>query len=211
MTKNLKQSWLEINSWLEKEAPKIKQTLNPPATEGELDKLRTVVDTLLPSDLISLYSIHNGMDNEKTANLVYGIPFLSIQDSIREILNYNTLDPEELFYADIGIDKKYIFSKYRIPIGSDSGTCLLCVDLKPTDQGLVGQVILLDYERNTALVISKSVSEMYYLFSEHLKAGEYSLLEEALEDGVEWLKPSKEFDIINWHNTSQWGEILNKT
>ena len=52
---------------------------------------------------------------------------------------------------------------------------------------------------------------MYYLFSENLKAGEYTLSEEALEDDEEWLEPSREFDIINWHNTSKWGEILNKT
>ena len=86
MTKDLKDSWFEINRWLEKEAPKIKQALNPPATESELDKLKAVVDTALPSDLISLYSIHNGMNANKMTNLIYGMLFLPIQDAIREIM-----------------------------------------------------------------------------------------------------------------------------
>ena len=207
MTKELKESWIEINGWLERNAPKIKQALNPPATKSDLNKLEEIIEAPLPEDLVSLYSIHNGTNALEMANFIYGIPFLPIEDTIREIENNNSLEVEKLIYADKGINKEYLFSQFRIPIGSDSGTCLLCVDLKPIEGGQIGQVILLDYEKNTALSISKSIKEMYSMFAKNLNEGEYTLSEDALEDGVEWLEPSKEFDIINWHNTTRWGSL----
>ncbi len=81
------------------------------------------------------------------------------------------------------------------------------IDMKPADNGSFGQIILLDFDYNIALNIAPSVLELYTMFVNDLNEGKYSLDKNALEDGVEWLKPDKEIDIINWRGTSHWGNI----
>jgi len=209
MSQSLHSSWKEIENWLDAKAPKIKQALNPPALNSDFEELKNSLNiSSLPEDLLNLYSIHNGLNSSELANMVYGIQFLSIDKILVEIENYDIFikDKEinKLIHADKEIENNYKFSKSRIPIGSDSGTCLLCVDIKPTKEGSVGQIILLDHEKNVALNIAPSISEMYSRFVRDLHNNKYGLAEDALEDGVEWLDPTKELDIVNWHNIERW-------
>ncbi len=207
MSQKLNESWETINCWLQSNAPNIRKALNAPASKDNLDELEELVGESLPEDFRSLYSMYNGISSNAMANLIYGLQFFPIERVISEVENNSLLSSEQLAYADEGIDASYIFSKYRIPFGSDSSACLLCVDIKPTKGGTIGQVILLDFDCNVALNIAPSLSELYLTFANDLKEGKYTLSEDALEDSVEWLEPDQELDIINWRRTARWGDI----
>lgn len=113
-------------------------------------------------------------------------------------------DGGPLRYADLGINNGYTFAAERIPIGDDSATCLLCVDMDPAEGGTLSQVILIDYELGTGLILNVSVSELVTQFAKDLQENKYSLLAEALEDGVHWLQPIREIDPGNWYNSPRW-------
>lgn len=203
---SLKQSWNRIETWLLTNAPKIHSSLNGSAAIDSINELNGLVGTDLPSELIEYYGIHNGIDSEAIANLVYGIKFISIEEAIKSIKNIE-VSSASLAYADSQIKAGYIFHKKRIPIGGDNGTCLLCIDLDPSESGVIGQIILLDYDYNVAIKLADSLGDLFHNFQEDLTLGKYSLLPEALEDNNEWLHPIREIDPVNWFNSPTWAHI----
>lgn len=191
--------------WLSKHAPLIVEALQEPASAQKIKELETVVGQPLPNGLISLYEIHNGINPDNFANFAYGMTFTTIEQLIKKIQNYSyPNDADELNFADDGIKTNYKFGPLRIPIGDDSGTCVVCVDLDPKSDGNYGQVILIDHEYDIALKLASSVEEYISNFTVDLISGKYSLLEDALEDGVHWLEPEREIEPGNWFNSPTW-------
>ncbi|AMX03630.1 SMI1/KNR4 family protein [Microbulbifer thermotolerans] len=194
-----------IESILKQKAPLILEAFQGAAEESKIEQLESLVGTVLPNGLKQMYRSRNGFDNEKVANLFYGFPFLDIDVIIQaqeKLKSSNNLEP--LRYADHEIKSDYTFGLKRIAIGDDSGTSLLCVDLDPSDTGSYGQIILVDYDMGVALRLNSSVEELLQQFEADLSNDKYSLQEDALEDGVHWLKPSKEIDPVNWFNSPRW-------
>jgi len=194
-----------IESILKQKAPLILEAFQGAAEESKIEKLESLVGTALPDDFKQMYRSRNGFDNSKFANLFYGLPFLELDEIIKaqeKIKSSNNTEP--LRYADPEIKKDYTFSAKRIPIGDDSGTSLLCVDLDPSNAGSYGQVILVDYEMGVALKLNSSVEELVKQFESDLSNDKYSLQEDALADGVHWLKPIREIDPGNWYNSPRW-------
>lgn len=205
---NLEKSWSRIHAWLGSNANQILESLQGPANIAEINQLGELAGTTLPQQLIEFYSIHNGINPDCCANLIYGINFIPVANTIEQISYYKSLNCQQpLKYADPEINSAYTFGKKRVPIADDSGTCLLCVDLDPSENGILGQIILLDYDSSAALKLANSVEELLEKFAEDLESGKYTLLPEALEDGNEWLDPAREIDPVNWFNSPNWAHI----
>ncbi len=198
----------KIKNLLQEKAPKILDALQGPATDVSIQSLENLVGKQLPNGFIQLYKEHNGTKPDQYANFAYGVPFIPIEQSIAQIESYiqNTHNTH-LMYADVGIKIDYLFGPLRIPIGDDCGTSLICVDLDPAEEGIYGQVILIDYEFDIALRLNDSVELYLIKFEEDLEAGNYSLQEDALEDGVHWLEPIREIDPVNWFNSPTWSYV----
>ena len=191
--------------WLSDNAPKIVEALQEPASQTKIKELESLVGKALPEDFIRLYKTHNGTNPDIFANFAYGMPFISIEKSIEQIKCFDhPNDDNKLSFSDDEIKRNYTFGKLRIPIGDDSGTCLICVDLDPTQNGNYGQVILIDYEKNVGLKLADSVEKYILKFTSDLISGKYKLQEDALEDGVHWLEPEREIDPGNWFNSPTW-------
>jgi cell wall assembly regulator SMI1 len=194
-----------IENLLKQIAPLILEAFQGAAEESKLEKLESVVGTNIPNDFKQMYRSRNGFDNLKLANLFYGFPFLELDEIIKtqeELKSSHNMEP--IRYADPEIKPTYTFGAKRIPIGSDSGTSLLCVDLDPSDTGSYGQVILIDYEIGVALKLNSSVEELVKQFESDLSNGKYSLQKDALADGIHWLEPISEIDPGNWYNSLRW-------
>lgn len=194
-----------IESILKQKAPLILEAFQEAAEESKIEELESLVGTALPNDFKKMYRSRNGFDNSKFANLFYGLPFLELDEIIRtqeKVKSSNNTEP--LRYADPEIKRDYTFSAKRVPIGDDSGTSLLCVDLDPSHTGNYGQVILVDYEMGVALKLNSSVEELVKQFESDLSNDKYSLQEDALADGVHWLNPIREIDPGNWYNSPRW-------
>lgn len=195
----------KVTEWLSDNAPKIVEALQGPASQEKFIELESLVGKNLPEGLVSLYQTYNGIDSEMYANFVYGIPLLSIEQSIAQLAGVDSPhDDIKLKHCDKGIKGRYTFGKLRIPIADDAGTCILCVDLDPDIEGVSGQVILIDHESGVALKLADSVEDCIESFASDLISGKYTLQEDALEDGVHWLSPAREIDPVNWFNSPTW-------
>ncbi|EGR3454089.1 hypothetical protein BTA15_20325 [Vibrio parahaemolyticus] len=186
-------------------APLVADAFLEPASEEEINLLRCNVGRELPQDLVELYKTSKGQDPEKQANFAYGVALLSIGQTSSLVENYShDGDGNVLSYTDKGIDKEYTFGKSRIPIADDCSSCLICVDLSPTEEGSFGQVILIDYDYKVALKLADSLAEFISNFKKDLDNNKYCLDKEALKDGFHWLVPDREIDPINWFNSTTW-------
>ncbi|WP_428026756.1 SMI1/KNR4 family protein [Arcobacter sp.] len=201
----------KIKALLDEKASKISDSLQSPASETSIQKLEQLIDKKLPDDFIKLYKEHNGLNPDKLVNFAYGIPFIPIEKSISHIELYKTQATNDILkYADSEIKTDYIFNHNRIPIGDDCGTTYLCIDLDPSAEGLIGQIILIDYEYNIAIKLHDSISEYLQQFEADLINNKYSLQEDALDDGNHWLNPIREIDPVNWFNSPTWKHINDK-
>jgi len=186
-------------------APQIDAALLPPASQDALDALQARCPAPLPDDLLALYRASAGLDPEAYANFVFGLSWLDIDTVIDHARAAPERDGFALRFTDAGIRQDFTQGKSRLEIGNDGARCRLCVDLDPAPGGRHGQVIFVDDENETALLLAGSVGELMNQFADDLAAGRYSLNEEALEDGEESLVPDDELDVVNWHQTSTWG------
>jgi cell wall assembly regulator SMI1 len=202
VSEELRLSFETIHRWLRADAPQILGALRAPITPQDLSRLEQSAGKL-PDDLVALYRWHDGIDPAKIANLFFGLVFEPAKNVVSRL--QNRAEPgQALKYADPGIDSSYGLGPTRIPIGNDSARCSLCIDLAPAKDGSRGQVILIDDEYSVALKLCDSVSELVASFARDLEQGKYTLAEDALEDGVQWLSPERSIDPVNWYNSPTW-------
>jgi len=206
MKQEIDNHWKYIYTWLNKNAPTLREVLNDGISNDKFDKLESLTGYSIPNNFKYLYTIHNGMNTSEMSNLFYGFSFLPIENILKDTELYLSLidSSERLNDSDKEIDKSYLYSQSRIPFCNASSHCSLCLDLKPTKEGTFGQIIMIDNEYNIALHIASSIEEFLANFANDLKNNKYTLNEEALEDDVEFLEPITEIDINNWHNIEQW-------
>lgn len=207
---DLKENLLRIEKWLAENAPDIKAALNPAATPVDITALQNNGKSDLAGELIELYKFSNGLSESEIANLFYGFSFLSIASSIDKLNSLNELQSDKFTYTDNGIESFFNSELIRIPLAHDNSRCYIFCDLSPSPVGDVGQIIFCDFEWNVAIKLEKSISKMVSSFAGDLEAGEYTLAEDALEDGVQWLSPSRRIDIGNWYNSPTWSHLREK-
>ena len=186
-------------------APSVEEALLPGASAEQIRELEAAVGRPLPDDLVRLYRATAGIDPRSTANFAFGLVFTdlgSLLEGLPRLLQEGDGDP--LSFADPGIATGYNFGRLRLEIGHDNGRSKILVDLAPTAGGEVGQVIFVDSEYGVALKLADSVSRYLKRFEDDLSMGRYSLQEDALEDGVEWLEPVRDIDVGNWYNSPAW-------
>jgi len=186
-------------------APDIEKCLLPSARDAQLEMLRAQFKTKLPGDLMDLYRDSAGLDPDATANFAFGLGFTDIDSVVRQLQNADSdFDDVPLKFADPGIRKNFTHGKLRIEIGNDSAHCKLCVDLAPDIDGNYGQVIFVDEVYQVSLMLARSIRQFIAKFENDLAAGKYSLHEDALEDGVQWLSPSRDINLVNWFKSPTW-------
>lgn len=127
------------------------------------------------------------------ANFALGFSFMEIETVIAQVA---ASSPDEAVlearFADNGVSPVLTLGRARLAIGNDAAHCHLCIDLMPDTGGTVGQVICIDEEMEVALLLAPSLAAFLEQFGQDLAAGRYSLAQDALEDGVQWLQPARE-------------------
>lgn len=192
----------QVKVLLNQFAPEIVESLLPPAMPQQIEELRSVVGRLIPDDLVALYSQTAGNNPECFANFAYGLVFTDIESAISKFKDEP--ETESFQFADPGIKKSGFAPGSRFEIGNDSAHSSICVDLDPDSSGTYGQVIYVDLEMNVALLLAKSIREYIEKFEKQLSEGMYSLQEDALADGVQWLDPDRSIDVNSWYNSPTW-------
>jgi cell wall assembly regulator SMI1 len=199
-----------IINWLTVNASRIVDlSLNKPATDEEISKLKNISGKELPEDFINLYKTYNGMsDEENMGNFFYALPFLSIDGIIADkefrISQSKGILPIPLTHFDKEIDGIDFYNPDWIALCFDGARSYLRLDLSPSDKGTYGQIIFVDGDYNVGLLIANSITELIANFANDIDKGLYSLNEEALEDDQHFLEADTQIDIVNWHKIDKW-------
>lgn len=199
----------KISNWLKSNAPKLAEfSLQPPATKNDVQELENEIGKALPEDFKQLYFWHNGLDDANNlGSLFYGMDFLPIEKiKIEYASRKRTVNPENypLKKADKGIDATSVLNHDWIMFAFDNSHTALFLDLTPTSEGKYGQIIFIDDEYETGILVANSTAELVSGFYDDLINKRYFLSEDALEDDNHFLETDSKIDIVNWQRSERW-------
>ncbi|RZG82730.1 SMI1/KNR4 family protein [Acinetobacter sp. WCHAc060033] len=210
----IQQQLENIQKWLVQHASKIAdQSLNPSASISEIEQFEQKLSKRLPEAFKDLYSWHNGMNEaENLGNLFYGMELFSLDRILQYRANLADLANAglSLEHTDPQINPDNAHNPEWIIFAHDGGRTGLYLDLAPTSQGKVGQIIFVDVDFDVAILVADSIEALVNDFASDLMAGLYELNEDALEDENEFLECDGSIDLVNWHNSQRWARPLFK-
>ncbi len=181
-----------FKSELSKYEHKLLETLNPPATDAEIEQAEKDMGLKLPDKVRALYKVHNGQDE---GGLFAGLTFLSLKEAVTEWQDWEALADENYTSLDnniISVSPHYIqevyASKFYFPIATDRSGNNLVIDLAPASKGTIGQVINAGAEEDARYVIANDIDDFLILLTSQVKSNNIILDEQSW-----YLKDSKSY------------------
>ncbi len=180
--RSLQETFTSLKLYYEQHYPEISETLNPPATDKELDDLEEIIGIKLPNDFRQLYKIANGQKNSDQSFFQEGYEFLSIKGIVYqwEILK-GLYDSEEMF-REVDNNKGVILEAWWrpewIPFGYMISGDLYCLDLSPGDKGVHGQIIEFIHDDSIRYHMGESIVDYLGELESGLKLGQYFMHKE---------------------------------
>lgn len=205
----MEEDFEKIENWLKGNAQRIlDHSLKKPATEIQINVLEKTIGKILPADFKALYFWHNGLgDQENFGSLFYGMDLFPIDRIIEQYLykkeNYAS-ENIPLQETDKEIDPSDIDNINWIKFAFDGSHTGLFIDLAPSSDGNYGQIIFIDNEYETGILVANSTAELVKNFKNDLENDLYQLDQDALEDGNDYLTADPRIDIINWEKSEIW-------
>lgn len=146
MTNEIHEIWCEIENWVKNEEH---TNLNPPMKPDEIKMLESKTGLKLPSDLIESLAIHNGSSYlqpcEGTFNSAKNIieTIANQKETMLEIFG-DTEEDIDTLEVDYRIQRTY-WSDSWIPFFYTDWSNI-CIDLNPSREGIIGQIIEIEME-----------------------------------------------------------------
>lgn len=198
-----------MKNWLKENVNKIfEHSLQNPANENDINKLEKTIGKELPNDFKELYLWHNGLsDAQNFGSLFYGMGVLPIERITSEYLgkkaNYSQ-QTSPLKRVDKEIDPVNANNIAWIKFAFDGAHTGLYLDLAPNTGGKYGQIIFIDDEYETGILVASSTEILVSDFVNDLENNKYYLAEDALADDNHYLTTVPDNDIINWESSEKW-------
>lgn len=176
-TPSIEELWHTYEAWLSEHFEKSLEYLNPAVTEDHLLILEKSLNNNLPDDYRAWLKTHNGQTVE-TTGLLFSNEFLSVSRLLEEWLGMKKLcDSEEHAEGGESIPKGAIkpvwWDTNWLPISADGSGKLVCIDLTPSDKGVDGQIIDVDYKTAQRQVLANSFTEYVATYISDLELKEY--------------------------------------
>lgn len=170
---------------LETYAPKIKDSLNPPATDDELDSFQAKIGLTLPENFRTLYRAFNGQkfgvlfSDKETLHRFLNLEEIELvkQQYIKKLHQYYGDDWQDIhlpnrnvIFSDFVKNRLYHDAWLPIAISEDTDgmgeMSLLCLDLDPNHEGKIGQPIGVYFDEELdfyqVLSIYPSLQSLFY-------------------------------------------------
>lgn len=176
--------WIRIENWLSLNAPSLLATLQPGASNAEIEELEIRLSVQLPEDVKASYRIHNGQ-KDVGCPFLYGYEFLSLEDiytqweieqevdsQLREIHGSNYLSQLNNQLTEHEVRNESWNSRW-IPLATDIGGDHYCLDLAPAKKGQLGQIIAVAHEEDTRPLLAPSFQVWLEQFADALETGKY--------------------------------------
>lgn len=173
----------ELDQWLTRHLPEVAESLNPGATDAQLDRLAALIGAPLPEDYRALYKWHNGQreDPQFLTGPWFGLRFPSLDEVEAIWSGWGDFadDPwselNELVVAlQPGVVKPLYANRGWIPFAQD-GHNHLGIDLDPDLQGTRGQVINFGRDEDLKLAIAPGVGAFVRWVVAQLQAGNFRI------------------------------------
>lgn len=175
-----KDVWENILKHIETISQPIYSTVNPPATEEEINLLESTLNVQLPSHFHSYLSTWNGQQ-EQVPFIGYN-SFLSIPDIIETWSMMNDLfeDEERVDWIDEDRIKPLIWSKKWIPFTDFEASSRLILDLDPGKNGISGQIFKYHSGMSYQEVIANSFEEFSNEILKRLQSNQFSYTDDVI-------------------------------
>jgi cell wall assembly regulator SMI1 len=177
--------WQRIDKWLAVNAPQILDILQDGASEEEISETEQFLSVEFPDEVKDSYRIHNGQ-SRGDVGFINGIEFLSLARMRDEWACWKDILDSGDFEGWESESEKEIRTDWWnpkwIPLTSDWGGNHECLDLAPTEEGDVGQIISMWHDVEERKVIADSFRGWLEQFANDLEAGRYTLSKEY--DGI---------------------------
>lgn len=169
--------WKRIEDWLAVNNPKILNSLQPGATDAELHISEESMSIELPEDVKQSYRIHDGQSNIAPP-LMGEWRLLSLKsikkqwELMKELADKGQLTAKAT--SDGKVQAEWWNCKW-IPIAHNGAGDFHCLDLDPTPNGSVGQMICFWHMSEERKVIASSFQIWLKEFAEDLESGRYKV------------------------------------
>jgi len=163
----MKLQWSVLEDGLKKNNPRLWADLNPPATDEKIRDFQHKVGISLPQDFITCLKRHDGQKGQAEW-LFSGYEFLSIDNILLTWSAWNDLladgdFDDRLPKANGGVENVW-WSDAWIPFASNGGGKNLCLDMRPSRSGNVGQVITVYHDFPERTLIAADFSTWFANF-----------------------------------------------
>lgn len=135
--------WQEIIAIIKNINPKAYESLNPPATDAQIEQLENELGVTLPQSFKDYLKVCNGQQHNDYEHLLVGYnAFLSVEDMIkwRQIQLDLFADEEPIEHLVENKIQPVIWDKNWLPFTNYEGSAMLILDFNTGKNGTDGQV-----------------------------------------------------------------------
>lgn len=156
---------------LKKQLPDIEERFNTGADASELKTLEAKVKCKLPLEIKELYARGNGEKPSVYTGFIAGLEFMPLEHVLSEIDFLKTLDDEMMVMGTTAIKEDSIKNLTWIPFAFDGSRAYIAIDLTPSKEGNVGQIITIDYDYDTCYLLADSLDDLFGKMTAWLQQG----------------------------------------
>jgi cell wall assembly regulator SMI1 len=182
----MEEIWTQIESWMGANVPKGLEILQSGASDAEISELEDFLSIQFPDDIKSSYRLHNGQ-SISDFGLVDGREFLSLERVKEEWQVWKGLLESGTFQTEDGRDQgcqpalgicNVWWSPKWIPLTYDGSGNHDCLDLNPTSEGTVGQIIAMWRDDPERKIVAPSFRAWLKGYAEALESGHFIFSED---------------------------------
>ncbi len=189
---SVRDNWQRIEQFLKSNQPEIHQSLQSPASDASIAELEETVGQTLPDDFKELWRIHNGQDDvfsegifpdlsaddwPEPAFLLMSVEAIQQDWSILKALNDEGNFDDKRRKTPPEIQAEFWHQGW-IPIAHNGGGDNYCLDMAPTEKGIVGQVIVYYNDGPDPILVAPSLGDWLRDLADGLESGKYTLEED---------------------------------
>jgi cell wall assembly regulator SMI1 len=174
----MEEIWERIDAWLKVNAPKVFDTLQPGASDSQIQAVENALSIQLPADVKASYRIHNGQQPIYDYGLIpEAQEFLSLERIQQEWQGWKRfLDEagslEDESEPDPGIRADWWNMKW-IPFTYEGTSDCYCFDLYPAEGGNIGQIITMIHDEACRELLAPNFQSWLEEYAAKLESGEY--------------------------------------
>jgi cell wall assembly regulator SMI1 len=175
--------WRRVEAAMAVHAPDDLKRLTPGASDEALVRVEGVLGLTLPPDVRTSYQLHDGGYTVQLVSSMMILPLGKIVEwwrTLEELLHDEDWANQPPYYFSeevvasgwqVGSVQPVWWHRRWIPLGSDNGGNLCCLDMAPAPGGTDGQIIDWDHECGPSRVLYPGFHQLLSALADHIESG----------------------------------------